>query len=68
MIEYRFARKATYALEATYAYEVQFLRVKRLLLQVLTLRSCDLKLRDDLVFKLRSSGSITRAIWDRAMT
>ena len=33
---YGLARKATYALEATYAYKVQLLRVERLMLQGLT--------------------------------
>ena len=36
MDEYGFARKATYALEAAYAYEVQILRIKQLMLEGLT--------------------------------
>ena len=63
MIEYSFARKATYAFEAAYAHKVRILRVSDL-----SLRVCpsDLGSCDDLILSENSYGFVTRAICDHA--
>ena len=51
MIEYGFARKATYALEAAYSYKVRLLHISDLRLRV-----WPSDLVDDLIFSKNSSG------------
>ena len=61
MIKYGFARKATYALEAAYAYKVRLLHVSDL-----SLRVWPSDIVDDLILSDIYSSFVTRAICDHA--